>query len=842
MPAVIQASFSKGEIAPAAYGRVDTAMYQAGLRTARNVIVQRFGGVVNRAGLEFIGPVKDFSYAPRLIGFEFKSSDTYLLEFGDFYVRVIRNGGYVLEAAKNITGITQANPPVLISNAHGYSNGDTVFAAAVVGMTQVNQRLFTVRNATANTFTLESVFTGTAINATTYSAYVSGGTVARVYTFASPYAIADVDTLKVLQSADTMTLTHPSYAPRELTRSGHASWTFSTPTFAPSIAAPTGVAVGAGGGAVSRNYAVTALKTDTSEESLPTVAATATGAATPADVISWAAVAGAAKYSIYLQSNGIYGWLGDTELLTFTNSNIAPGLTISPPKARNPFPGAGTFPAAAGYFDQRRVMGGTLNQPDTSFYSRVGSANNESSSSPPQDDDAITATLNSQKVNEIRHYVSGDDLLVFTSGSEWQVNSGSDTNFSAATLKQHPQSEWGTSHMAPIRIGKTVLYVTENQCTVRSIGFTWQLNGYTGEDVSLLSGHLFETYSITDSAFARYPDPIAHYVRQDGNAACMTFNQDQQMIAWTHWDTQGKFERVCAIRRETGRLDESVYFVVRRIINGRVVRYVERLHSRRFTDVRDCFFVDAGVSYNIPVAITGITLGATTTVASTGHGFSNGDEIDIFDVEWTPTFDDISGNETQPDQLNGGRYTVANATTNAFDLSGVISTGFAAYIEGGTARKAVSMVAGGEHLEGQGVSVLADGNALAGLTVTNGAITLPRKFSRIHYGLRYVADVETLDVETPGSGTVQGHLKKISTATIRFERSRGLLFGPSSDQLTEMKQREFEKLGEPTALLTGDKLVTFNPSWNTHGRVFLRQKYPLPMSILAVIPDISISP
>ena len=76
--------------------------------------------------------------------------------------------------------------------------------------------------------------------------------------------------------------------------------------------------------------------------------------------------------------------------------------------------------------------------------------------------------------------------------------------------------------------------------------------------------------------------------------------------------------------------------------------------------------------------------------------------------------------------------------------------------------------------------------------------------------------------------------------TIRFKASRGLLIGPSSDDLVEMAQREFENLGEPTRLLTGDKEIDLLPSWNSDGRLFLRQNNPLPMTILAIIPDIRV--
>ena len=71
----------------------------------------------------------------------------------------------------NITGATQANPVVVTANSHGFSNGATVTIRNVVGMTEINDRQFTVANANANDFELEGE------DGTGHTAYTSGGTV-----------------------------------------------------------------------------------------------------------------------------------------------------------------------------------------------------------------------------------------------------------------------------------------------------------------------------------------------------------------------------------------------------------------------------------------------------------------------------------------------------------------------------------------------------------------------------------------------------------------------------------------------------------------------------------------
>ena len=258
-------------------------------------------------------------------------------------------------------------------------------------------------------------------------------------------------------------------------------------------------------------------------------------------------------------------------------------------------------------------------------------------------------------------------------------------------------------------------------------------------------------------------------------------------------------------------------------------------------DDSDCFFVDSGLSLDTPVAVTGVTLADPLVVTAAAHGFNDGDEVDFSDIIWEPTYDEFD-NEIQPDQLNGNRYFVANKTTNTFELededgNAIDGSAFDAYVEGGYARKAVQSVGGLWHLEGQDVAVLADGNVVNGLSVTNGTVTLPRKASRVHVGLKYTSDVETLNIESP-NGTVQGKLKRVVGVTVRFFKSRGLWHGPTFFNMTEMKQREFEDMGDPTELLTGDKELTTPSEWNKNGRICFRQRDPLPMTILAVVPEV----
>jgi hypothetical protein len=223
-------SFTAGEISPRLEGQITLEKYRQGLSELTNMVCMPHGGVTRRPGTEFLGEVKNSAAKARLIPFQFKTSDTYILEFGPETMRVYRNGLQVLTgSAKTITGVTKANPGVITSNSHGFSDGDEIYITGVGGMTQLNDRNYIVDNATTNTFTLTDLF-GVAIDTTAFTTFTSGGTADKIYQISTPYVEADLFNLRYAQSADTMYIVHPSYDIRVLSRTGSAAWTLATAT------------------------------------------------------------------------------------------------------------------------------------------------------------------------------------------------------------------------------------------------------------------------------------------------------------------------------------------------------------------------------------------------------------------------------------------------------------------------------------------------------------------------------------------------------------------------------------------------------------------------------------
>jgi len=91
----IQTDFLSGEISPQLKGRVNTERYANSLETCENFIVKSHGGVERRGGTHYVAEVKNSANEVRLIRFEFNRAQSYVLEFGDQYIRFFSQNGQV---------------------------------------------------------------------------------------------------------------------------------------------------------------------------------------------------------------------------------------------------------------------------------------------------------------------------------------------------------------------------------------------------------------------------------------------------------------------------------------------------------------------------------------------------------------------------------------------------------------------------------------------------------------------------------------------------------------------------------------------------------------------------
>lgn len=350
---LIKFAFVAGEISPNYFGRPDLTKFDLALAEGENWFVDYRGGVSTRPGSEFLDYLKDDDKPIKLIDFKFSSdlANTNVIILGHFYMRFAQDGAYVLETAKNITGLTSANPAVVTSTAHGFSDGDWVKIKNVNGLDNVNNETFIVANKTANTFQLKDAF-GNNFCTVGHGAYVSGGTVARIYTVTTPWDSAHLEDLRHHQIRDNIRFTHKNYKIRNLVRTAVDNWTLSLFDFTTPIASPGAptVSIANGSGTGSGAYAVTAVD-KFGNESLPSPLTLWGGSDDyTGATVAWTPVAGATSYNIYrtrvfvnttVNRGQSLGYVGRSAGALFIDTNIVPDFTRTPPEENNPFVDAG---------------------------------------------------------------------------------------------------------------------------------------------------------------------------------------------------------------------------------------------------------------------------------------------------------------------------------------------------------------------------------------------------------------------------------------------------------------------------------------------------------------------
>jgi hypothetical protein len=771
-------SFAGGEITPEMWGRIDDSKFQTGLATCRNFEILPHGPARNRAGFAFVRATKHSgAKKSRAIPFTFSTTQTMVLEFGEGYIRFHTQGATLL----------------------------------------------------------------------------SGGV---PYEVATPYLEADLFDLHYVQSADVLTIVHPNYAPRELRRLGATNWTLTAVNFASALAAPTGLAATStprtdnpGTPAVQR-YVVTAVGADGLDESPPSSQAigaaiavfgatnanplevslvagssklaegqsvaiagvvgmtqlngafvvasytaqngltppkitlktaagaivdstawgayTSGGTITPTgtannlfdtgahDDLTWAAVAGAARYNVYQFSSGLYGYIGQTTDTSFRVGGggdvVAPDISKTPPITDAPFGSAGNYPGAVSYFEQRRWFAGTTNAPQTIWGTKSGTESNMNYSLPVRDDDRIKLRVQAREANTIRHLVPLQQLMALTSAAEWRLASMSSEALTPSSTGVKPQSYVGANNAQPLIVNNNLIFAAARGGHMRELAYNWQASGYVTGDLSLRAPHLFDGLDIVDMALVKSPHPVVWCVSSGGKLLGLTYVPEQNIGAWHRHDTAlGAFESVAAVAEGS---EDVLYAIVRRTINGSTVRYVERMAPRRFASAADAFIVDAGLSYSGAAATTFTGLG---------------------------------------------------------------------------------------HLEGCTVSILADGAVMPQAVVSGGSVTISQPASTVQIGLPITADIETLPMAAQIDGSFgQGRQKNANRVWLRVYESSGIFAGPSFDRLAEAKQRSTEPYGSAPDLKTVELSIAVPPSWGDSGRVCIRQKDPLPLTVLSISLEVSI--
>jgi hypothetical protein len=661
--AVQLTNFTGGELSPRLDGRNDLQKYSTGCKTLENMIIFPHGSAARRSGTQFVAEVKDSSKETRLIPFEFSTTQTYMLEFGNQYIRFYKDNGQIL----------------------------------------------------------------------------SGGS---AYEISSPYLEAELFDIKFAQSADVMYICHPNHPVQKLSRTGHTSWTLADVVFT-------------NGPFMDHNIETT------------TMTASHTNAGQT----------GTLTLSSTTGINSNQGWLstdvgrlvhmldGHVKITGYTSSTVVDMEVISDISngsattdfALGSFSNTTGHPSCVTFFEQRLVFAATLSQPQTLFFSKSGDYENmdDNYHGTVADDDSIIYTIASNQVNAIRFMTATRTLIIGTAGGEFAVSGGgTDIAITPTNILIKKQSNNGAANVDALAVGNATLFLQRARRKLRELAYNFDVDGYVAPDLTILAEHISEG-GFKQLSYQQEPNQIIWGVRNDGQLIGLTYQREQQVVAWHRHIFGGSAVCESVATVPTDDSEYQTWVINKRTINGATKRYVEYIHQYDFNETDDTSFnfLDSQLAYDGSPATT---------------------------------------------------------------------------------------ISGLSHLEGETVSVLADGATHPDKVVSSGSITLDRSASKVKVGLGYTSLLQTMRIDAGSqNGTSQSKTKRIYEITARLYESIGVEIGPDLDNMERIPFRSSANaMDSGINVFTGDKEIEFRGNYETDGFIFVRQTQPLPLTILSLYPKL----
>lgn len=525
------------------------------------------------------------------------------------------------------------------------------------------------------------------------------------------------------------------------------------------------------------------------------------------------------------------------------------------------------FPRTCQIYQQRLVLAGTTEEPQTIHFSKSGDFDNFAASEPLgvqtgsydtsgasimgeqiYSDNALSLMISSDTVDKVEWLQEGRRLTLGTSGGIFQIfGNRDDVTLSPFSFSIEKISNWMAHTSAlPAQIGNNMVYVQKNGRKIRELVFDREQDKYSAKDITLRAEDITQS-GIIEMSFQDQPASLIWASRTDGKLISCTYILDLNMNSWSIHEIGGtqtdstygnhaKVEKISVIPR--GSYDQ-LWMVVKREVD-------EYLTQFPHTDIN---------------ATTNVF-----TVAS--HGLSDTDTVKI------TTGGTMPGNIT-----SGTTYYVRDKTTNTFKLAATsggsaidtdqgagthtlykvdkdqryieymevfydssIAQEDAHYVDCGSAYSgaSASTLTSLHYLEGESISILGNKAVQPSKTVLAGIISPDIAVTLARAGLSYDSDIQTLPlaVGDVSTATSIGNKKRIHRIVVKLLDTMGLKYGIEPDELFEEVFRSAgDPIGAALPLFTGDREIPMPGVYDTEGKIYLRQDQPYPSNILLIAED-----
>ena len=842
-------NFVRGQLSGDMFGRYETNANLNGLRICRNFIPITQGPAKYRTGLLFEFPTR-LNQIANLELFEFNDEQAYQIEFTNGKMRFHRNEQIITETPISISTISQADPAAFTTTAaHLFTTGDQILIADVEGMFEVNGRTALITVTGASTFTVTDL-DGINIDSTSFGAYTTGGTVAKIFEIDSPYLESkDLFKVSVTQNANTMYLDHGKYEPRILTRTDHNAWTLALYSRVndPFVDEQTIT------GITQANPGVVTAVAHTHEDGDEVYIETVTGMTEVNSLVFVVTNKTANTYELFDTDGNAVDTTGFT---AYSASGYSSATSLLP--ATNTIHESRLFHAGI-VSTPARIVGSRA--PDDEGLERFDDFTKGTDA-----DHAIFATIDNAEVNKILWITGTDKLLIVGTFGAGVRFSGTDLDKAIApsSAQARPIDKIGVADVAPVNRVSSVFYVQRGGLTVKSWQYSALVEGYEPIDRNLLSSDITLSGIKTMTWQTGRPD-ILWAIKFNGKALGLTVEDNEQVSAWhvhTTGGTQGdKFLDVSTMPRPSG--FEQVWFVVERIVddaNGSPVthreicfladeptfpQFVDYFTGKNNFDAdRSRFLLDMSESQKAYKHVDScLTFDGTTrgleAVAAVTPGATTGLSVTFTSDAAVFRSTDV-GKEIRKKAIDGagtGRAVITvvtnsqTVTCNILEKADFDST---SAIAAGDWYLTTNQVINLHHLEGRTVTIVTDGAEHPSRVISGGTHTvLDSQASVIHYGLGFEGLLQPMNLELGGSsGPAQGKLMNVNRVDIRFKDTLGAEIGTDLYNLEEVPFTNMPlTVGAPDPLFNGFKEVPMPDDWSKEKVVFIRKNNPAPCQV-----------
>lgn len=612
---ISQLAFTTGEVSPDVSSRFDLEQYKSALLEAENVVIRPYGAVAKRQGSQYVGQVKYSDKPTRLFEFTTNTNNSFMLEFGDKYIRVWNYGVY--------TGVEFATPfdSDILFDLNCIQSGDVMFICSGKYPIQTLSRYSDTdwrmsayklteqpydeintdngHTLTVNGDTITStkdLFTQDMVGSVIQIAYY----IEAVHTSKSGEAVEKKYGVGRFSKHEKTVYNNIDYNVERFSTDVELSWKFTTHgTWEGTVK----LQISNNDGQTWKDYRAYTSKNDYN--------VTDTGKIEAGARLKYVSdiKGGSVNCDLSIMPFTQYGIVEIKSVTDAKNAtvNILNGIKEGESSHKwklGSWNRGNGYPKLCTFYQDRFVVAATSKKPNYIWMSRTGDYPNfgvEKVEGTITDDSAITLPVINRKMCEIRHLVPANDLIILTSGNEWIVSG--DKTITPTNCNLKTQTQRGALSCEPQFIGNRCVFVQERGGTVRDMGYSYESDNYTGQDLTLFVKTRVRGYLTITSAYVQDPDSIIYYIRNDGEINCLTYIPEQKVYGWSHFVTNGKYLYCESVSEGE---QDSLYILVERTLQGKKVKCIERMVPLYSDDVN--VFLDCYVEFKSSNAIDSINI------------------------------------------------------------------------------------------------------------------------------------------------------------------------------------------------------------------------------------------